>query len=73
MSQPQAAAPDAPLITAAGVALPAGAAGGPAGGSLVAFVGVRPVVATPALLAGLRGLADVFVPQPEDLRDPAPA
>ncbi|MCP9965803.1 ABC transporter permease [Actinomadura madurae] len=32
---------------------------------------MQPIVATLALLVGLRGLANVFVPQLEDFRDPA--
>jgi ribose transport system permease protein len=59
------------LVPAVLMALLAGALSGLAGGSLVAFVGVQPIVATLALLVGLRGLANVFVPQLEDFRDPA--
>ncbi|TDD85466.1 ABC transporter permease [Actinomadura darangshiensis] len=59
------------LVPAVLMALLAGAVSGLAGGSLVAFVGVQPIVATLALLVGLRGLANVFVPQLEDFRDPA--
>ncbi|WP_067479265.1 ABC transporter permease [Actinomadura hibisca] len=53
------------------MALVAGAFSGVVGGSLVAFVGVQPIVATLALLVGLRGLANVLVPQLKEFRDPA--
>lgn len=52
-------------------ALLAGAAVGASGGALVAYVGVQPIVATLALLVGIRGLANVLVPQLTDFRDPA--
>ncbi|MEV4327177.1 ABC transporter permease, partial [Microbispora rosea] len=45
------------------VALAGGAVAGTAGGALVAYVGVQPIVATLALLVGVRGLANVLVPQ----------
>jgi ribose transport system permease protein len=52
------------------VALVAGAVVGAAGGALVAYVGVQPIVATLALLVGVRGLANVLVPQLEEFRSP---
>ncbi|MFI0421441.1 ABC transporter permease [Spongiactinospora sp. 9N601] len=52
------------------VALVAGAVVGAAGGSLVAYVGVQPIVATLALLVGVRGIANVLVPQLEEFRNP---
>src|SRR5690606_34310518 len=52
------------------MALLAGALVGAAGGSLVAYVGVQPIVATLALLVGMRGLANVLVPQLEEFRNP---
>ena len=52
-------------------ALLAGAVVGAAGGALVAYVGVQPIVATLALLVGIRGLANVLVPQLTEFRDPA--
>ncbi|MFF5264946.1 ABC transporter permease [Actinomadura viridis] len=52
------------------VALAAGALVGAAGGGLVAYVGVQPIVATLALLVGIRGLANVLVPQLRDFRSP---
>jgi ribose transport system permease protein len=52
-------------------ALLAGAAAGAAGGALVAYVGVQPIVATLALLVGIRGLANVLVPQLTDFHNPA--
>lgn len=51
-------------------ALLAGAAVGAGGGVLVAYVGVQPIVATLALLVGIRGLANVLVPQLTEFRDP---
>jgi ribose transport system permease protein len=52
------------------VALVGGAVAGAAGGALVAYVGVQPIVATLALLVGVRGLANVFVPQLVEFRSP---
>jgi len=52
------------------MALLAGALVGAAGGSLVAYVGVQPIVATLALLVGMRGLANVLVPQLKEFRNP---
>ncbi|MCW3819735.1 ABC transporter permease [Micromonospora sp. DR5-3] len=51
-------------------ALIAGAAIGAGGGALVAYVGVQPIVATLALLVGVRGLANVLVPQLTEFRNP---
>ncbi|PWR15477.1 ATPase [Micromonospora sicca] len=51
-------------------ALIAGAAAGAAGGALVAHVGVQPIVATLALLVGVRGVANVLVPQLTEFRNP---
>ncbi|MER7892192.1 ABC transporter permease [Micromonospora sp. NPDC094482] len=51
-------------------ALIAGAAVGAGGGALVAYVGVQPIVATLALLVGVRGLANVLVPQLTEFRNP---
>lgn len=52
------------------VALAGGAVAGTAGGALVAYVGVQPIVATLALLVGVRGLANVLVPQLVEFRNP---
>ncbi|GLW66869.1 sugar ABC transporter permease [Actinomadura rubrobrunea] len=52
------------------VALAAGAATGAVGGALVAYVGVQPIVATLALLVGVRGLANVLVPQLKEISNP---
>lgn len=52
------------------VALLGGAVAGSAGGALVAYVGVQPIVATLALLVGVRGLANVLVPQLVEFRNP---
>ncbi|MFF4127962.1 ABC transporter permease [Microbispora rosea] len=52
------------------VALAGGAVAGTAGGTLVAYVGVQPIVATLALLVGVRGLANVLVPQLVEFRNP---
>ncbi|MBX6385657.1 MAG: ABC transporter permease [Microbispora sp.] len=52
------------------VALVGGAVSGTAGGALVAYVGVQPIVATLALLVGVRGLANVLVPQLVEFRNP---
>ncbi|MFE9654359.1 ABC transporter permease [Micromonospora sp. NPDC006431] len=51
-------------------ALIGGAAVGAGGGALVAYVGVQPIVATLALLVGVRGLANVLVPQLTEFRNP---
>lgn len=51
-------------------ALIAGALVGASGGALVAYVGVQPIVATLALLVGIRGLANVLVPQLTEFRNP---
>lgn len=51
-------------------ALIAGAAVGAGGGALVAYAGVQPIVATLALLVGIRGLANVLVPQLTEFRNP---
>lgn len=45
---------------ALGIALLLGAASGSLGGSMVAFAGVQPIVATLALMIGLRGLAELM-------------
>ncbi|WP_407563628.1 ABC transporter permease [Streptomyces sp. 184] len=55
------------------VAVVGGAAVGLANGSLIAFIGVQPIVATLALMVGARGLALVLLPQLEDIRDPGMA
>lgn len=47
-----------------------GAAIGIANGSLIAFIGVQPIVATLALMVAGRGLALVLLPQLKDVRDP---
>ncbi|MEV0612348.1 ABC transporter permease [Nonomuraea sp. NPDC050404] len=52
------------------VAVIGGAVMGAAGGALVAYVGVQPIVATLALLVGVRGLANVLVPQLVEFRSP---
>jgi ribose transport system permease protein len=46
---------------------------GAANGSLVAFIGVQPIVATLALMVAGRGLALVLLPQLKDVRDPTMA
>ncbi|MFD6416226.1 ABC transporter permease [Streptomyces sp. NPDC060194] len=46
------------------------AAVGLANGALVALVGVQPIVATLALMVAGRGLAQVFLPQLKDVRNP---
>ncbi len=51
------------------VAVLGGAAVGVANGALVAWVGVQPIVATLALMVGVRGLALVLLPQLKDVRD----
>ncbi|MGW6026534.1 ABC transporter permease [Streptomyces sp. NPDC055099] len=55
------------------VALIGGAAIGVANGSLIAFIGVQPIVATLALMVAARGLALVLLPQLKDVRDPTMA
>jgi ribose/xylose/arabinose/galactoside ABC-type transport system permease subunit len=52
------------------LALLAGAGAGAFGGALVAYVGVQPIVATLALLVGVRGLANVLVPQLREISNP---
>jgi galactofuranose transport system permease protein len=52
------------------IALLAGALVGAGGGALIAYVGVQPIVATLALLVGIRGVANVLVPQLTDFRSP---
>ncbi|MFD0304270.1 ABC transporter permease [Streptomyces sp. NPDC127119] len=46
---------------------------GLANGSLIAFLGVQPIVATLALMVASRGIALVLLPQLEDVRDPGMA
>jgi ribose transport system permease protein len=59
------------LLPAIALALVAGAACGLANGTLVAVVGIQPIVATLALLVGGRGLALVFADgQLKDIRNP---
>ncbi len=48
------------LWPAFGIALLLGATSGAVGGSMVAFAGVQPIVATLALMIGLRGLAELM-------------
>ncbi|MCX5008277.1 ABC transporter permease [Streptomyces sp. NBC_00638] len=55
------------------IALVGGAVIGVANGSLIAFVGVQPIVATLALMVAGRGLALVLLPQLKDVRDPTMA
>ncbi|OON73427.1 ABC transporter permease [Streptomyces tsukubensis] len=55
------------------VAVVGGAVVGIAGGSLIAFVGVQPIVATLALMVAGRGIALVLLPQLKDVRDPGMA
>lgn len=52
------------------VAVIGGAAIGIANGSLIAFIGIQPIVATLALMVAGRGLALVLLPQLKDVRDP---
>jgi ribose transport system permease protein len=60
------------LFTAIGFALLAGALCGVVNGTLVAVVGIQPIVATLALLVGGRGLALVLADgQLKDIRNPA--
>lgn len=54
-------------------ALLGGVLAGAANGALIAFLGVQPIVATLALMVGLRGLALVMLPQLKDVRDPGMA
>jgi galactofuranose transport system permease protein len=56
-------------LPAIAMALVLGAASGAIGGALVAFVGIQPIVATLALLVGLRGLANVMQPQLAEFRN----
>ncbi|MFI7680189.1 ABC transporter permease [Actinophytocola sp. NPDC049390] len=59
------------LVPAIALALVAGAVCGMANGTLVAVVGIQPIVATLALLVGGRGLALVFADgQLKDIRNP---
>lgn len=59
------------ILPAVGLALVAGALCGVLNGSLVAIVGIQPIVATLALLVGGRGLALVFADgQLKDIRNP---
>ncbi|MEW2162659.1 ABC transporter permease [Streptomyces sp. NPDC007084] len=55
------------------IALVGGVVVGAASGSLIAFVGVQPIVATLALMVAGRGLALVLLPQLKDVRDPTMA
>ncbi|MFF3484693.1 ABC transporter permease [Streptomyces sp. NPDC002701] len=55
------------------MAVAGGIAVGLANGSLIAFLGVQPIVATLALMVAARGLALVLLPQLEDVRDPGMA
>ncbi|MFE0105307.1 ABC transporter permease [Streptomyces sp. NPDC059009] len=55
------------------VVIVGGAVVGLAGGSLIAFIGVQPIVATLALMVGVRGLALVFLPQLKDVNEPSMA
>ncbi|WP_199545985.1 ABC transporter permease [Streptomyces sp. N35] len=55
------------------VAVIGGMVVGLANGSLIAFIGVQPIVATLALMVACRGLANVFLPQLKDVRDPTMA
>jgi ribose transport system permease protein len=60
------------LLPAIGLALVAGALCGVVNGTLVAVVGIQPIVATLALLVGGRGLALVLADgQLKDIRNPA--
>ncbi|MFG2650286.1 ABC transporter permease [Streptomyces sp. NPDC048436] len=61
------------LGTALLVAIIGGAVIGVANGSLIAFIGVQPIVATLALMVAGRGLALVLLPQLKDVRDPGMA
>ncbi|BCL32940.1 ABC transporter permease [Streptomyces aurantiacus] len=55
------------------MAVVGGIAVGLANGSLIAFLGVQPIVATLALMVAARGIALVLLPQLEDVRDPGMA
>ncbi|NUL05539.1 ABC transporter permease [Streptomyces lunaelactis] len=55
------------------IAVLGGMAVGLANGSLIAFIGVQPIVATLALMVAGRGLALVLLPQLKDVRDPGMA
>ncbi|MBT2388516.1 ABC transporter permease [Streptomyces sp. ISL-1] len=55
------------------VAMLGGAAVGLASGSLIAHIGVQPIVATLALMVAVRGIALVMLPQLKDVRDPGMA
>ncbi|MFS8204109.1 ABC transporter permease [Streptomyces sp. CWNU-52B] len=55
------------------MAVVGGIAIGLANGSLIAFLGVQPIVATLALMVAARGIALVLLPQLEDVRDPSMA
>jgi galactofuranose transport system permease protein len=61
------------MVPAVLMALVGGIAVGLANGSLVAFLGVQPIVATLALMVAARGIALVLLPQLEDVRDPGMA
>ncbi|WP_151481274.1 ABC transporter permease [Streptomyces albicerus] len=58
---------------AALVAVAGGILVGLANGTLIAFLGVQPIVATLALMVAGRGLALVLLPQLKDVRDPGMA
>ncbi|MFJ4923291.1 ABC transporter permease [Streptomyces sp. NPDC088725] len=55
------------------VAVIGGVVVGLANGSLIAFIGVQPIVATLALMVAGRGIALVLLPQLKDVRDPGMA
>lgn len=55
------------------VAMLGGAVVGLTGGSLIAHIGVQPIVATLALMVAVRGIALVMLPQLKDVRDPGMA
>ncbi|NUR89293.1 MAG: ABC transporter permease [Nonomuraea sp.] len=57
-------------LPALAVAVIGGAVVGAAGGALVAYVGVQPIVATLAFFVGVRGLANMLVPQLVEFRNP---
>src|SRR5690606_34234615 len=57
-------------VPALAVALAGGALARLAAWALVAYIGVQPIVATLALLVGVRGLANVLVPQLVEFRSP---
>ncbi|MFJ8936763.1 ABC transporter permease [Streptomyces sp. NPDC102365] len=59
--------------TAVLMAVAGGIVIGLANGSLIAFLGVQPIVATLALMVAGRGIALVLLPQLEDVRDPGMA